>query len=149
MVCLCLLSSVLLAGFQVGFQQSSGQKNSSKRWAIPVVAIAIAFALLVVGTRTAILPFAPTLTADLVIDAAPYFAVAMMAAVGYLLLKKVREPIIHFSVALAWRPPGFSSFFRLWSSSRLWISLQALYISFHAAWSVRRFCLDKIRQWRQ
>jgi hypothetical protein len=78
----------LLAGFQVGFQQSSGQKNSSRRWAIPIVAIVIAFTLLVIGTRTAILPFAPTLTADLVLEAAPYFAVAVIAAIGYLLLKK-------------------------------------------------------------
>jgi hypothetical protein len=78
----------LLAGFQVGFQQSSGQKTSSKRWAIPIIALVIAFALLAVGTRTAILPFAPTLSVDLVIEAAPYFAVATLAAVGYLLLKK-------------------------------------------------------------
>jgi hypothetical protein len=78
----------LLAGFQVGFQQGSGQKNSSKRWVIPVIAIVIAFALLVVGTRTAILPFAPTLTGDLVVEAAPYFAVAMLAALGFLFLKK-------------------------------------------------------------
>jgi hypothetical protein len=78
----------LLAGFQIGFQLSPGQKTSSRRWAIPVVAIALAFGLLVVGTRTAILPFAPTLTADLVIDAAPYFAVAIIAALGYLLLKR-------------------------------------------------------------
>jgi hypothetical protein len=78
----------LLAGFQIGFQPNPGQKTSSKRWAIPIVAIAIASALLAVGTRTAILPFAPTLTDDLVLDAAPYFVVAIMAAVGYLLLKK-------------------------------------------------------------
>ena len=78
----------LLAGFQVGLQQGSGQKNSSKRWVIPVIAIVIAFALLVVGTRTAILPFAPTLTGDLVVEAAPYFAVAMLAALGFLFLKK-------------------------------------------------------------
>ncbi len=86
----------LLAGFQVGFQPRPGKKNSSKRWAIPVIAIAIAFALLVVGTRTAILPFAPTLTADLVIDAAPYFVVGMMATVGYLLLKQSEKPSYGF-----------------------------------------------------
>ena len=82
----------LLAGFQVGFQHSSGSKNSSNRWAIPFVAIAIALILLVVGTRTAILPFAPTLTADLVIDAAPYFAVSFMAVIGYLTLKQSENP---------------------------------------------------------
>ena len=81
----------LLAGFQVGFQQSSGQKNSSKRWAIPVITIAITFALLVIGTRTAILPFAPTITADFVLEAAPYFAVAALAVVGYLLQKKAEN----------------------------------------------------------
>ncbi len=78
----------LLAGFQVGFGLRSERKNSSKRWAIPIVALAVAFALLFVGTKTAILPIAPTLTADLVIEAAPYFAVAMVAVVGYLLLNK-------------------------------------------------------------
>lgn len=78
----------LLAGFQIGFQSNPRQKPSSKRLAIPAVAITIAFVLLAVGTRTAILPFAPTLTSDLTLEAAPYFAVSILAAVGYLLLKK-------------------------------------------------------------
>jgi hypothetical protein len=82
----------LLAGFQVGFQHSSGPKNSSNRWAIPIVALSVALILLLVGTRTAILPFAPTLTADLVIDALPYFAVAFMAVMGYVTLKQSENP---------------------------------------------------------
>ena len=78
----------LLAGVQVGFQQSSGTKTSSKRWVIPVITIAITFALLVIGTRTAILPFAPTVTSDFVLEAAPYLAIGLLAVVGYLLQKK-------------------------------------------------------------
>ena len=117
----------LLAGFQVGFQQSSGKKTSSKRWAIPVIAIAITFALLVVGTRTAILPFAPTLTADLVIEAAPYLAVAMLAAVGYLLLKKSENqsytflslwlgvPLVLVAFAVFGSTQGFGIIYRLFT----------------------------------
>ena len=104
---------------------------------------------MLVGTRTAILPFAPTLTADLVLEAAPYFAVAMIGSCGVSVTEKIGEPIIHFSVALAWRPIGVGSFLRLRSSSRFWNNLQALHISFHAAWSVRSFWLDKIRQRRK
>ena len=44
-----------------------------------------------IATRTAILPFAPTITADFVLEAAPYFAVAALAIVGDLLQKKAEN----------------------------------------------------------
>ncbi len=118
----------LLAGFQiVGFPPRSGRKISSKGWAIPVIAIAIAVVLLVVGTRTAILPFAPTLTADLVIDAAPYFAVAMIAAVGFLLLRRTENrslgflslwlgvPLVLVAFAVFGTTQGFGVMYRLFT----------------------------------
>jgi len=81
----------LLAGFKICFQPRPGRKISSIGWAIPVVALALALGLLAVGTKTAILPFAPILTADLVLDAAPYIAVGVMAAVGYVFMLKQSE----------------------------------------------------------
>jgi hypothetical protein len=83
---------ILLGGFQVSFQLGAGLKNSSRRFALPIIAVTIAFVLLVVGTRTAFLPFAPKLSSDLVVAAVPYFVVAAVAVAGYLSLKKSEEP---------------------------------------------------------
>ena len=81
----------LVAGFQIFFQPRPGKKIPSTAWAIPVVALALALGLLLAGTKTSILPLAPILTSNLVLDIAPYLAVGVIAAVGYVVMLKQSE----------------------------------------------------------